>query len=923
VERAAWQRLAPLIDALLDRTEAERPAFLSELGESDPEARRALEDFLAGEAASRGFLEAPVEARATGLLRVLADDARSWDALQLEGQTVGPYRVGRELGRGGMGAVFLAERVDGGFEQRVALKLVKRGMDSAEILDRFRMERQILARLQHPHVARLLDGGVSASGQPYFAMEYVEGAPLARYCDERRLRLSERLRLFLQVCDAVDYAHRSLVVHRDLKPSNVLVTAEGDARLLDFGIAKVLEDVPGPDGEGATVTRREGRALTPQYAAPEQLRGEPVTTATDVYSLGVVLYELLCGRQPYRLHGLSPGQVERVVAEQEPAAPSAAVRRAEPGEPPAEEIAAARSLGVDRMVGELRGDLDNVVALALRKEPVRRYASVSALADDLRRYLDGRPVTARSDRWTYRASKFVRRHRVGVTAAALIALSLAGGVVAALWQARQARRQASRAEEVKRFTFSLFELSDPDAAKGQEITARQLLERGAARVEAELAGEPELQAEMLLFLGNIYHRLSFDAEGRPLREKALALRRAAGADELAVSEAELAVGSSDLELGDFAKAQAHAERALRTRSLRLGEDDADTAIVRGLLGQALFRQGKGTAAEPPLRQAIETLRRRQPRSEAMATNLTALGVVLQARGDLDGAEEFYRQGLEVRRAVFGEDHSQVAASLLNLAAVGKDRGDLAGAEARYREVLALHRRLLGDTHVVLAVDLNNLGIVLIALGRFPEAEAMLRESLAIRTRIHGPDSAELAVAMHGVAQSLRWQGRLAEAEPLSREAVGRVAAHMADDVSTVGALREELAHILRERGRLSEAEALARQALDGYRRGLAPGHFRVASGQVTLGLVLVAAGRAPEAEDLLRDALRRRIALFGDGDWRTAEARLRLADCLATLGKREEAAGLVAAGRQVLAAKLGQGHPLTARAELVWSRVKS
>jgi eukaryotic-like serine/threonine-protein kinase len=917
VDRAAWQRLAPLIDELLDRSEGQRPAFLEELGARDPALRRELEDFLASEAASRGFLAEPVESRA--LLGALADDARSWDALQLEGRTVGPYRVRRELGRGGMGAVFLAERVDGGFEQRVALKLVKRGMDSADILERFRTERQILARLQHPHVARLLDGGVSADGQPYFAMEYVEGAPLTRWCDERRLGLGDRLRLFLQVCDAVDYAHRNLVVHRDLKPSNVLVTAEGDARLLDFGIAKVLEGA-GPDADGeATLTRHDGRALTPQYAAPEQLRGQPVTTATDVYSLGVILYELLSGRRPYRLHGLSPGEVERVVVQEDPPPPSSAVRQADANpavsEPAAAEIAERRGVGVERLVSELKGDLDNVVALALRKEPARRYPSASALADDLRRYLGGRPVTARADRWSYRASKFVGRHRVGVAAAAVVALSLAAGVAIALWQAREALRQASRAEEVKRFTFSLFELSDPDAAKGKEITARQLLDRGAVRVESELAGEPDLQAEMLLFLGNIYHRLSLDEEGRPLREKALVLRRAAAhPDELAVSEAELAVGWSLFSLGKAPEAQQHFERALETRARRLGEDHPQTALARALLGRARFDQGDSQSAESLLRQAVEALQRRQPGSEELATNLTALGVVLQARGDLAGAETAYRQGLDQRRALFGEEHSQVAASLYNLGTVMKDRGDLSGAETQLRLVLPLHRRLLGPTHEVVANDLHSLGSTLLARGALVEGEAVLRESLAVRVRLYGADSPRLAVALHAVAQALRLQGRLPEAESLSRQALALAVAQLGEDHPNVAAVREELGNILRERGRLAEAEELEKRALAVYRQRLGPDHFRVASALVSLAQALMAAGRPAEAEALLREALGIRVSRFGESDWRTAEARLRLGECLGALGRGPEAALVLALGRRDLEAKLGPGHPLTIRA---------
>jgi eukaryotic-like serine/threonine-protein kinase len=901
MDPAAWQRIAPLVDQALDLPEPDRPAFLAGVGAEDPQLGRELAAFLAGEAEARGFLEGPVDARATALLRAMAEDVRSWDALHREGGRVGPYRVLRELGRGGMGVVFLAERVDGGFQQQVALKLVRRGLDSEDIVARFAAERQILARLQHEHVARLLDGGATEAGQPYYAMEYVEGVPLTVHADRKGLDTAGRLRLFLQVCDAVDYAHRNLVVHRDLKPSNVLVTEGGRVRLLDFGIAKVLEE----SEPGATVTRGDARPLTPQYAAPEQLRGQPITTATDVYSLGVVLYELLSGRPPHRLDGLSPAEVERTVMEREA--------------PPCSSVAGGA------LARELRGDLDTIVAVALRKEPGRRYASVGALADDVRRYLSGRPVSARGDRWTYQASKFVRRHRVGVAAAALVSLSLVSGVLATLWQAREALRQARRAEEVKRFTLSLFELSDPDAAKGREVTARQLLERGAQRVETELAGQPDLQAEMWLFLGSIHHRLGLDATGRPLREKALALRRQGPhRDPLAVAEAELAVGSSHMSLGDGVRAVEHLQRALDARVAGLGEDHVQTAVARGLLGQALFQRGDAAGAEPLLRKAVAGLRLHLPAAAPdLAVNLTALGVVRQGEGDLAEAERLYREGLDLRRGAFGEEHTQVASSLFNLAAVMKDRGDLAGAEAQYRQVLALHRRLKESDHEALAADLNNLGTTLIALGRFAEAEALLQESLALRIRVHGADSPRQALGLHSLAQAVRWQGRFEEAEALSRRALGYAVSLVGEDHTNVAAVREELAQTLRERGRLEEAEGLARRALATHRARPQPDPARVALALVTLGRILFVGGRAAEAEGLLEEAVHLRAGKLGDGDWRTAEARLRLGECLEALGRHGEAAGHFASSHAALAAAVGRDHPLTSRAAAALTRAKA
>jgi serine/threonine protein kinase/Flp pilus assembly protein TadD len=908
----AWKRLEKVIDQALEMDTDERRVFLD--GLDDPELRQEAYAFLAAEQEGRGLLETPVDEKAADLLQALSEDESSWDALQLEGESVGPYRALRELGRGGMGAVFLAERVDGQFEQRVALKLIKRGMAVDDVLERFRAERQILARLQHAHIARLLDGGVSASGQPYFAMELVEGAPLTVSCDSARLGIEARLRLFLQVCEAVEYAHRNLVVHRDLKPSNILVTAEGQAKLLDFGIAKVLEPAAG-GGDSATLTRREARALTPQYAAPEQLVGEPVTTATDVYSLGVVLYELLSGHPPYRLHGLSPAEMERVVVEHDPESLSSAVRRVE-GEPGPQTIAEARGVGVERLARVLHGDLDTIVRMALRKEPQRRYPSARALADDLQRFLDGLPVSARADTFAYRASKFARRHRLAVASAALVTLSVVAGIVGTLWQAREAVRQAKKAAEVQRFAFSLFEVSDPDVAKGKEITARQLLDRAAQRIQSELAGQPDVEAEMLLFVGNIDHRVGLERESRPLFERALKLRRdTLKSDELGVAEAEVALGGACLVDGDLEKAEALFTSGLERRRKRLGDEHPDTAVVRGLVGRTRLEKGDLSSAERLLSTAIESQRRHLPGVHPdLAANLNALGRVRQLQGDLDSAERHYREALAMHQRLFGDEHSAVSLGFGNLAAVMKDRGDVRGAQQQYRKLLANQRGLFGDTSEATAGALNNLGAALVVTADCTEAKSVLQESLDVHKRLYGADSPQLAVALHNLARAFRCLGAFAEAEPLSRQALERAVVMLGDDHPNVAATREELARIVAARGKLAEAEGLARRALATCRTAL-PDHPRLADALLTLGRVLVAAQRAGEAEALLREALAIFAKRFGDRDWRTIEARVELVECQAVLGHALEPAADMAAGYEALVATLGATHPLAARAK--------
>ena len=915
-----WKRLEPLADQVLEMNAEDRRAFVEDLRTQDPELCRKLEAFVAMEVGSRDFMTAPVERHVPALLEALGEEESSWDGLQLEGERVGPYRLVRELGRGGMGAVFLAVRADGHFDQRVALKLVKRGMDSEEILERFRAERQILARLEHSHIARLVDGGVSEGGQPYFAMEHVEGEPLTAYCDRLRMSIEDRLRLFLQVCDAVEYAHRNLVVHRDLKPSNVLVTADGRAKLLDFGIAKVL-DAPAGDG---SVTRGELRALTPQYAAPEQMLGQPVTTATDVYSLGVVLYELLSGRHPYRLLGLGRADADRVVLEVEPE-PLATVPQRTVGsdaEVAADELAGRRGLGMAPLTRRLRGDLETVVHKALRKEPDRRYGSVRAFADDLRRHLEGLPVSARPDTLAYRAGKFVKRHRVAV---AVVLVTFGGGLAATLWQAREAIGEARKAAEMTRFTLSLFEVSDPDASKGKEITARQLLDNGVRRVESELRGQPELESQMLLVIGDIQHRLGLQSASRPLLERALQLRRGRHRhDELEVAEAELALGGALVEDGELDQAQELLERALRTREKRLGTRHPDTAFARGRLGRIRFEKGDLAAAEALLGDAAAIQRGHLPASQAeLASNLNALGRVLHAKADWTGAERLYREALAIRQQAFGDEHTSVSASLFNLAALKQDRGDLRGAEAYYRQVLAIDRKLLGTDHDGVATDFNNLATALTFAGNYGEAEGLLRESLEIGRRLHGDDSPRLAVGLHNLARALRLQGKLPEAESRSRQALQLALAMLGDEHVNVATVREGLARTLCDERQLEEAEDLARRALTTYRKQLSADHPRIAEALVTLGGVLRAARRAPEAEPQLREALELRRGRFGEGDWRTAEAHLELGETLAAMDRWPEAESHLATSHEVLATTLGPRHPQALRAEALRDRLGS
>src|SRR5215207_8326514 len=451
-----WRQVQAVVDAVLDVPSGARAALLDHTCAGDPALRAEAERLVRSCDDAEGFMEEP----AADYAALFMSDAALVDArsdfrpspASAQGALVGPYRIVREAGHGGMGTVYLAERADDQYRKQVALKLVRAGLASeVDVLRRFRDERQILASLDHPGIARLLDGGVTADGVPWFAMEYVAGTPLDRYCDEHGLTVDERLTLFARVCEAVAFAHRNLVVHRDLKPSNVLVTDDGVVKLLDFGIAKLLQPQPQPERE--PITQVGPRAMTPEYAAPEQVRGEPVTTATDVYALGAILYALLTGQRAHRLDRRTAAEVERVVCDTNPEPPSVAVTRTiDVGHADGsreritpERVSEARGTDSGRLRRRLRGDLDTIVLKALHKDPVRRYASADALLEELRRYRAGLPVQARPDSRLYRIGKFVRRHRLGVAAGAAVLLSLVGGLAGTLWQARAASRAAAAA----------------------------------------------------------------------------------------------------------------------------------------------------------------------------------------------------------------------------------------------------------------------------------------------------------------------------------------------------------------------------------------------------------------------------------------------------------------------------------------------
>jgi serine/threonine-protein kinase len=642
-----------------------------------------------------------------------------------------------------MGVVYLAERADGQFEQRVALKLMKRGMDSEEIHQRFLAERQILAQLTHPHIARLLDGGVSNEGQPYFAIEYVDGTAITAHCEARQLGVEQRLRLFLDVCDAVRYAHQNLVVHRDLKPSNILVTADGQAKLLDFGIAKLLRQETGETG----LTQTGLRVMTPEYAAPEQVLGEPVTTATDVYALGAVLYELLTDRRAHQLERDTPAEIARVVCTVDPAPPSAVA-------PP-------------EVRGKLRGDLDTIVLTALRKEPERRYPTVEQLASDIRRHLDGMPVSARPDTLGYRTAKFVGRHRIGVAAAVAIVLSLVGGLAGTGWQAqvaaeraRSASDEAAKAKAVSGFLVRLFQASDPSEARGRDLTAEELLDRGRLELDTALVKQPALRSELLTVVADVYGSIGHDEAADTLFAQAIDLTRTLPGDVDSTLASRLVDwGNNLLTVGDIGRADSLLQEAVALMRRARPDEPALANAIR-MLARAEIYMRRPERAASLVREALALdLKHHGDGSFEVATDLDALAEALARTKDLSGADSAIRAALRIWRPRLPPGHPALLGAVYQLALVSEKQGNYDQALELLIEVEAGQRRVYPNGHPELARTYSQIGTLLAKRGRYAEAESVTVEGLAVNQPMLGPNHSHMMMLRHNLARFRSQQGK--------------------------------------------------------------------------------------------------------------------------------------------------------------------
>jgi eukaryotic-like serine/threonine-protein kinase len=845
-----------------------------------------------------------------------ASGAADW-----RGRMLGSYCIEERIAAGGMGVVFRARRSDAQFERKVAVKLVNSPLASDDARRRFRAERQILADLNHPNIAQLLDGGTTDEGIPYLVMEYIEGLPLDEYCKSNALTIAQRLRLFVQVCGAVQYSHQHLIVHRDLKASNILVTADGVPKLLDFGIAKLLDS--GAGGAASNLTVADARLLTPRNASPEQVRGTAITTASDIYALGVLLYELLTDRPPYAVSSLTPLDLQRVICETMPEPPS-------------------------RTRADLAGDLDIIVLTAMRKEPERRYATARQLADDIEGHLEHRPIAAHADTWTYRAGKFLRRHAWGAATTLGVVLAIGGLVVFYTMRLAQERDRLARAnatsEEVSAFLVGLFEDANPSLAR-PDVTARQVLEDGATRIERLRAAQPLVAARLMITMSRAYaglglydrsQQLALDALGVRQRllppddpriaealhylgvtqgelrqhaaalatlQEALRLREAAfGPDSLPVGETLYRIGFVQHRLGDYPAMGAALKRALPIHEHALGANNAATAEVRRMLGIYYYLVSDHTASLESLQQALLVLEQTYGKdSIRIVDTLQALGRLHWQLGEFPRAIELYSRALAIKEAHLGPEHPDLGPTLYGLAVSSKDLGALAESGKYYDRVIALQEKVLGPDDFYLALSLSGQGFLLLELGDLERARAAFTRSLRIAEKKWGPRHPDLRAPLAGLAKTLIEQGDYATAQAHLERALQIVAAQFPPEHVDVLRTLSSIATLNRRRGEHELARKQFEEVLARFERSVGAKHPFATEALLGMGETLKAAGELERAETFYRAALDNQQGPYAERRVIMAECLEGYADLVRRRGRQEEAVTIAARAARVRA----------------------
>jgi len=779
-------------------------------------------------------------------------------------QAIPGFHLLQKLGEGGMGEVFEAEQLEP-VRRKVALKLIKRGMESKEVLARFDSERQALALMSHPNIAQVYDAGTTTDGRPYFVMEFVQGVPVTQYCDTNRLSTAERLELFTEICNGVQHAHHKGVIHRDIKPSNVLVKIQDlkpVPKIIDFGVAKAIAQRLTEQTLFTAIGEFIG---TPEYMSPEQaeMTELDIDTRTDVYSLGVVLYEMLVGAQPFDARELRRSgfdEMRRKIREEEPPRPS--VRLSGMGE---ESTSAAKNRRSEpsTLARQLHGDLDWITMKALEKDRTRRYDSPGELAADIGRHLRNEPVLAGPPSTLYRLKKFMRRHTIGVAASALVVLALIlgiAGTTVGMIRARTAEQAASReaeaAQEVSDFLVDLFETSSPEEARGASFTALQILERGGERISEKLVDQPLTQARLQATIGRVYEKMGLFDEAVPLVEKALITRRLhLGEEHVDVANSLGNLGDLHRKMGKFSEAEPYLKRTLEIREQLVGPFHPDVAQSLNLLAVLYENSSRYAEAEPLYRRALEIQEKDLgPDHLDLAITLTNLAILMAKQGKYADSEPLFRRVLEIEKQELGEDHPRVPVALMNLAIAYKLQGKYEEAEPLYRRAIEIQERVLGPKHPALAATIQNLANVYQEQGRFDEAQPLYDRSLEISEEVLGRDHPDVGRTLDNLAQCNSKQGSFDEAEAQYRRALEIRENALGPEHHEVATNVLNLAGLLHHLGRYDEAETLYRRSLSIYRKILDPDHPTRRSAVEQYAELLRSTGRSAEALELEAEA---------------------------------------------------------------------